>query len=205
MGEDPVELAFAEIQCVVRAGSLAIALNVGEIVFRHLYRGDVDLLRDNGKKDVSFRRLADHGGLQMSRAKLWQSVAIFELSLRLPEIKASKHLGVTHVRAVLGLPARAQERLLARAERECLDAKALETQAASARKGHGGRPMKPAISRALDGLRRVANMPLETFADPRALKKLSQEELECAVATLHELDERLKVLRGTLRAAGALR
>lgn len=201
--EDPVERAADEIRQVVRAGSLALALNVGEIVFRHVYRGDVELVRRHGPKNDSFRRLTRHPGVGMSTSSLWRAVATYELSLRMPLLRKSKHLSITHVRAVLGLPPRAQERLLERAERERLPASLLEAEAASARTGQGGRPAKPRVLKALDALRRVASLPLSTFSDPAAVEKLGADDIDCAVETLRDLDERLGKLRGVLRNLGA--
>lgn len=199
---DVIERAAAEIQHVARVGTLEMALSIGEIVFRRIFRSDVDLLRLNGPKDVSFGQLAERGDLGISRANLWRAVAIYELSLRLPHLRESKHLGVTHVRAVLGLPSHAQERLLARAERERLDASVLEKEAASTRKGQGGRPRKLEVLRALDALLRVAEMPVDTFSDRRAVGKMSAVDVETFVVMLQELDERLGALRALLRDAG---
>ncbi|MBK7578660.1 MAG: hypothetical protein IPI67_00505 [Myxococcales bacterium] len=196
-----IEQAAAEIQHVARVGTLEMALSIGEIVFRRIFHGDAELLRLNGPKEVSFTQLADRSDLGISRANLWRAVGIYELSLRHPQLRESKHLGVTHVRAVLGLPARDQDRLLARAERERLGAAAIETAAACARKGHGGRPRKLEVVRALDALYRVTKMPVDAFSDQRAVKKIAAEEIDVYIAMLEDLDERLGVLRALLREA----
>jgi hypothetical protein len=195
---DGIERAVAEIRHVTRVGALELALNVGEIVFHRIYGGDIELLRKNGPKHVSFGKLALHPELPMSKASLWRAVAIYELSLRVPQLKSGRHIGVSHVRTVLGLPSRDQERLLGRAERQRWRVAELQAHAASSRKGRGGRPPKLEILRVLDGLMRIAAMPVSAFSDRRAIEKLSAEDIECAVEMLSELDSRLKELEGLL-------
>lgn len=201
--DDPVERAVTEIRHLSRAASIELALGVGGIVFRHLFKGDLELVRRNGPKEASFRRLALHPELPMSAASLWRAVAIFELSTRVPLLTQSKHLGVTHVHAVLGLPGREQEQLLGTAERERWTPAALRARAAGRRGGHGGRRPKLEILRALDGLRRLAAVPLETFGDRAAVATLSAEDIEVALVALRELDERLVALRALLREASS--
>jgi hypothetical protein len=200
---DAIERTVAEIRHVTRVGTLALALDIGEIVFRRVFGSDVELVRRNGPKDVSFSKLAAHPDLPLSRASLWRAVALYELSLRVPRVKDSKHLGVSHLRAVLGLPARVQERLLTRAERQRWKVAELEAEATSTRRGQGGRPPKLEVLRALDGLMRVASLPLSAFGDRRAVEKMSREDVECAVVMLTELDERLIELKGLLQEIGA--
>lgn len=199
--DDAVELAASEIRHLVRVGTLEMALNVGEIVFRRIFGGDVEALRDRGPKDNSFARLAERDDIGISRANLWRSVAIYELSLRLPVLRESEHLGVSHVRAVLGLPARAQERLLARAERERMDVEVVEREAAGARRGQGGRPRKLEVFRAIEAIMRLTKLPVDVFGDRRAISKMSAEDVECAAAMLDELDERVAELRSLIREA----
>lgn len=199
--DDPVERAVSEIRHLSRTASIELALGVGGIVFRHLFKGDLELVRRNGPKEASFRRLALHPELPMSATSLWRAVAIFELSTRVPLVTQSKHLGVTHVHAVLGLPGREQEQLLGTAERERWTPAALRAQAAARRGGHGGRRPKLEILRVLDGLRRLATVPLETFGDRAAVARLSAEDIEVALVSLRELDERLIELRALLHEA----
>lgn len=195
---DPVESALARIRHVARASSLQLALDVGEIVFTTIFGGDAAAFRARGPKHTSFRRLALHPELPMSASNLWRAVAIYELSLRFPALVSAQHLGVCHVRAVLGLPAAEQERLLNRAEKERWALSRLEAQAARQRKGQGGRPPKLEVLKALDSLRRVATLPMATFADEKAVKRLSQEDVQVALETLNELNERCVALHQLL-------
>lgn len=198
--DDPIELAAAEIRQVARVATLEMTLNVGEIVFRHLYQSDVELFHKNGQKDVSLRQLAERTELGMSRATLWRAVSTYELSLRVPQLRKAQHLGVSHVRAVLGLPTRDQERLLAKAEREKLDVASVERAAASARSSRsgGGRPAKLDFMKAVDALMRVAGLPPSWFADRRAAAKMKADDVECALAMLDDLETRIGNLRDVL-------
>lgn len=196
--DDAVEKALAQIRHIARVSSLQLALDVGEVVFETIFDGDAVLLRSRGPKHTSFRRLALHPELPMSASNLWRAVAIYELSRRLPDLSRTTHLGVCHVRAVLGLPPQEQEQLLARAESERWDVSRLETQASARRRGHGGRPRKLEVLKALDKLRGVAALPLSTFSDKRALRRMSGEEVDVALETLNELSERFEALRQLL-------
>lgn len=198
-------MAAAEIRHVARVGALELALNVGEIVFHRIFEGDLELLRRNGPKHVSFGLLAARADLGMSRANLWRAVAIYELSLRQPQLRHGSHLGVSHVRAVLGLPELEQERLLARAESERLDVHSLQAAAGAVRRGTGGRPPKTEVVRAIDALMRVAGLPLRAFQDQLAISKLDDDGVDCTLAMLEELERRLAALRGTLRSRRARR
>lgn len=196
--EDAVEKALAQIRHIARVSSLQLALDVGEVVFETIFDGDAAMLRSRGPKHTSFRRLALHPELPMSASNLWRAVAIFELSRRLPDLPQATHLGVCHVRAVLGLPPHDQEQLLARAESERWDVSRLETQASVRRRGRGGRPRKLEVLKALDKLRAVAALPLSTFADKRAVRRMSGEEVDVALETLNELSDRFDALRELL-------
>jgi hypothetical protein len=100
----------------VHGHSLQAALEAGEIIFRFVFRGDEQRLRARGRKCSSFRKLSAHPELKMSSSSLWRAVAIYELSLRFPEIVEYVHTGVGHVSVVLGLPAADQFRLLRQTE-----------------------------------------------------------------------------------------
>lgn len=199
--DDAVERTVAEIRHLTRTASLNLALEVGEIVFRRVFGGDMDSVRKHGPKHASFRQLALHPDLPMSATGLWRAVTMFELSQRMPQLKRCKHIGASHIHAVLGLPPRDQERLLTRAERQKLKASEVRAQAAARRKGAGGRPPKLEIVKALDQLRRVAVVPLSTFSDKSVLRRMGEEEVEVALTTIDEIEQRLAALRAALREA----
>lgn len=197
--DDPVETALAQIRHVARVSSLQLALDIGEIVFETIFDGDASVLHTRGPKHMSFRRLATHPELPMSASNLWRAVAIYELCQRFPALTDASHLGVSHARVVLGLPPREQEELLSRAEAERWNVARLESQVARKKRGRGGRPRKLEILKALDKLRGVAALPMSTFSDETAVRRMSAEDIEVALETLNELDGRVKALRRALR------
>lgn len=198
---DSVELAVAEIRQLSRVASLELALGIGEIVFRRIFDGDIELLRKTGRKHMSFRRLALHPDVPISASALWRCVATYELSERLPAVKRAKHIGVSHIREVFGLADTVQEKLLSRADSERWTVAELTEHARSNRQGHGGRPPKPALLRVLDTLFRVSTIPVGTFADRKAIAKLSADEVMTGLEALEELGERLHELRRALLEA----
>ncbi|HMR76995.1 MAG TPA: hypothetical protein PKD61_17870 [Polyangiaceae bacterium] len=199
--DDSIERTVAEIRHLTRKAALDLALEIGEIVFRRIFDGDMKSVRKHGPKHASFRQLALHPELPMSATGLWRSVTMFELWLRLPQLKNCKHISANHIHAVLALPPRDQERLLKRAERQKWRASELWAQAAARRKGAGGRPPKLEIVKALDQLRRVAVVPLSTFSDRSVIRRMGEEEVEVALVTLDEIEQRLAALRAALREA----
>lgn len=201
--DDPIERAVSEIRYLARKAALDLALEIGEIVFRRVFDSDMTLVRLHGPKHASFRSLALHPELPVSATSLWRAVATFELFQRAPHLRRSSFLCATHVHAVLSLPPNDQERLLERAEREGWAPNRLREQAAKQRRGAGGRPRKLEILKALDALRRVAALPVQTFRDEKALRRMTAEEVEAAMATLDELEERLRALRQALDAGFA--
>jgi hypothetical protein len=113
-----IEEVVADLCRMSRVSTLDFSVKVGEFVFLKIFAGDMEALRTRGLKDTSFRKLSAHPKLPFSAATLWRAVAIFDLSQRFPGLLQMKHLGVAHMRAVLGLPADVQERLLRIAETE---------------------------------------------------------------------------------------
>lgn len=199
LATDPVEQAAAEIRHVARVSTLRMALDVGEIIFQRIFGGDLELMQQRGAKYASFQVLAARADVGISKSGLWRCASIYELSRRVPALNASQHLGVSHVRAVLGLPPEAQEVLLLRAEREALPVTAIEAEVSARRRGRGGRPPKPEALRAIDTLMRVASIPVKVFADDATSSRLQAEEVEAALEMLNELEIRMAALRRSLR------
>jgi hypothetical protein len=202
--DDAIEIAIAEIRQLSRAASMELALGIGEIVFNRVFAGDPELMRNKGPKHISFRRLALHPDVPVSASVLWRSVATYELCARLPAVKQSGHLGVSHIREVLALPAGPQERLLVRADKERWTVAQLIEHVKRERKGHGGRPPKRQVLKVLDTLFRISVLPASTFADRNAIAKLDPDEIMMGLEALRELDARLQQLRALLLDAGNL-
>lgn len=136
------ELA-TEIATVPGVRSLAQVLALGEIIHRGLRaRGPLA-----GDRRASLRRLAAHPRVPFKVTTIWRAVSVYELSLRLPHLFQAPGLGVSHLRAVIGLDLADQEELLTAASREAWTKRKLEEAAAARRrltsKRRGRRPLSP--------------------------------------------------------------
>lgn len=143
----------------VQGHSLQAALEAGEIIFRFVFNSDEQLLRARGRKCSSFRKLSAHQDLRMSSSSLWRAVAIYELSLRFPEIADYVHTGVGHISVVLGLPPADQFALLRTTETERWTRRKLQkvvTQMRIDRREAGQLPQGKLVDR-LSGLAVLAN------------------------------------------------
>jgi hypothetical protein len=178
--------------------SLQAALEVGEIVYRRIFKGDERLLRARGKKNGSFRKLAAHPRLGMSPSSLWRAVAIYELSRRFPELAQYVHTGVGHISVVLGLPEVEQFRLLRTTESERWTRRRLQKEAADVRGAQRQSSPLPQ-SKILD---RLAGLELLARDSCQAeLSRLPNEELQEAMIALAKVRERLAEVEGRLQQA----
>jgi len=192
--DDPVERAVAEIRHLSRLAAVELTLNIGEIVFHRIYEADSEALRMRGPKDVSFRRLANHPELPVSAASLWRSVAIYEMSQRIPGVARLPHLGVSHLRAVIGIDPNEQRKLLQAASTNAWSVARLSQHVAEQRRGRGGRPRKPPILRAIQSLRAVADFPETAFTEPTDASEFGDEEREVVQETILRVRERCDLL-----------
>jgi hypothetical protein len=167
---------------ISRGATMDLTLEVGEIVYREIYGGSLEALRARGPKDQSLRRLAAHPRLPFSASTLWRAVSVFEVVQRIPAVAASKHVGVTHLRAILGLPHAVQENLLSAAEQGRWTAGEVADRAAlhRSRLKPGGREAKRAlatsgVSKHLRGLERRLAEQIE-LADRDGLKGVDEGE-----------------------------
>ena len=122
-----------DIRRLQRDATIGLAIHIGELIISKLYGGDFSTWRSHGSKDVSFRKLTELLQDDLSASVLYRSVAIYELADRMG-VSTWKHLGVSHVRAVLGLPIKEQERILETAEEEAWTVERIEQEVASSRK-----------------------------------------------------------------------
>jgi hypothetical protein len=99
------------LNALARIATLDFAISVGRLIVETFYAGDIDSWRDRSVKDVFFRKLSRHPDLPMSATALYRSVAIYELSLRLPTDHWTR-LSASHLQLVLPLSRPEQERLL---------------------------------------------------------------------------------------------
>jgi hypothetical protein len=174
---DVISNIVSTLANLIRTSKLEFTLKVGAVVVEQIYGGDLDKLRQRGPKDASFRKLAAHPRLPFSAVTLWRSVAIYELIQRLPGLAKAKHLGVAHLRAVLGLSPLVQERLLRAAEMERWSKDRLEVRAAKYRKNGEGRQGRPPMIPALRCLRRLDRL---TSGETSSAAEIDLAELDDA-------------------------
>ncbi len=192
------DVVASTLENVSTLHSLQAALEVGEIVFRRIFKGDERLLRARGKKNGSFRKLASHPSLGMSPSSLWRAVAIFELSRRFPELSQYVHTGVGHISVVLGLPEAEQFKLLRATESERWTRRRLQKEAAAVRGARREACPLPK-SKFLD---RLAGLELLAHDSCQAeLSRLPAEELEEAASALGRVRQRLAEVEGKLQQA----
>jgi hypothetical protein len=202
-GADPELSADADavaqaLESVSTLHSLQAALEVGEIVFRRIFKGDERVLRARGKKNSSFRKLASHPRLGMSPSSLWRAVAIYELSRRFPELTQYVHTGVGHISVVLGLPEAEQFNLLRSTESERWTRRRLQKEAAMIRGTRREATPLPR-SRFLD---RLAGLELLAHDSCQAeVSRLAGHELHEAVSALSRVRARLAEVEGKLQQA----
>jgi hypothetical protein len=180
LADDAVlERVVGALRGLARTASVELAFQVGELVVMSLYGGNIAALRERGRKEASFRRLAAHPDLPFSAATLWRSVAVYELLCKMPGLRHAKKLGLSHLHAVLSLPSPVQERLLVEAERESWTAERLARAADAARRkeaSKGGRPRTPAAVRSLQEFQRRFEEAAEEHADLGFLRNLTGVE-----------------------------
>jgi hypothetical protein len=180
----------------VQGQSLQAALEAGEVIFRFVFKGDEQLLRARGRKCSSFRKLSSHPELRMSSSSLWRAVAIYELSLRFPELVEYVHTGVGHISVVLGLPATDQFRLLRQTETERWTRRKLQkvvTQLRIEQRDAGEVPKGKLIER-LAGLSMLAS----DVSSDRRLDYLSDLETRQALELLGHIREQCAGLESQL-------
>lgn len=193
----------AELTEVVRilrsvdgSNSLQAALEAGEVIFRHVFRGDERLLRARGRKCSAFRKLAADPSLGMSPSSLWRAVAIFELGRRFPEVTQYVHTGVGHISVVLGLPPADQFRLLRQTEQERWTRRKLQKVAGELRlsqRGLGELPHSKFIER-LEGL----DMLIADASTSRHLAELDELETRVALSLLERIRSKVSAVEGHL-------
>jgi hypothetical protein len=194
-GVDPLDerigKTIVELRKLTRGASLQFALGVGRVVVDTLYEGDVTAWRSRARKNHALRVLAARTDLPLSASALYRALAIYELSHKQAGGQGWQHLGVSHLRVVLGLAEDVQTELLGRAEAEKWTVARLEAEAVTLRSGlrpAGGR--KP-VPRYLKSIRRIFEL-----TSPEALEGLESTQL--AASEVAELTEKLEGARRRL-------
>jgi hypothetical protein len=184
-----VDAAARRINALSKAATLQVAFEIGEAVIETMYDGRMSQWRTRGRKELGLRQLASHPKLCISASTLYRSIAIYELCTRLDCRASLRHLGVSHLRAVLHAPHAEQGMLVARAEHEAWSVARLErevTHSPLPSQARGGRPRSPSY---VKSIRRMGQL-----TEPEALEGLD------AVDSLEP-----EVARELLRVVGRIR
>ena len=196
---EEVEIVVAHIKRLTRTASLEFALRVGAVIIHHFYDGDTQAWRSRGPKTSSFRRLAQHPELPLSAGSLYRCVALFELCERLNVPSRWEHLGASHVRLVLGLPAATQEKLLSVANAKRWSVKVLQEEVSkekrSSRMTQGGRRAELPIVRSLKAVRKCLDEHRDLVSHAGSLSSL---DLEQSMALIEETRRSLELLSASL-------
>lgn len=190
VADEVIDRVVEELNEQVRSSGLQATLAIGGIVVGKIYNGDVETWRSHDAKETSFRTLAKYckdveggdGRLLLSAASRYRSVAIYVMCQQLG-VSDWKHLGVTHLRAVLGLSLEQQRQLLTAAEDKAMSAEELERQVAALRKTDGarrGRPAQPAFVKSISALGRLIKQAEALWKTVTGVK-LKCEELQKAL------------------------
>ncbi|OIP28851.1 MAG: hypothetical protein AUK47_28915 [Deltaproteobacteria bacterium CG2_30_63_29] len=184
---------------------LDVALKVGELLIERFYGGDVALTRDtNPSKHVSIRKLAKHPDLPVKATVLHRHISIYVMCKHLG-VSPGGHLGVSHLREVLGLPEKDQKRLLAKAEEKGWSRRTLEAEAKKVREslnvGRGRRPL-PGFVKGIRGLSKYVEGKTDMFGDfdDEHLAALAEDEVEALYKTVTAMRLKCEELQGRLQA-----
>ncbi len=185
-----------ELHAMAPPRTVAAAAAVGCYIVAQLFGGDLARMREKGTRDSRLHALVNSPSLPFSQPVLWRCFGIYEMVQEDPTLSTSPFLGVTHLRAVIGLPSEARRRLLRLAESERWTAETLVSMAAAERVSE---PRGCRSSKAL--LQRTVRLAERAAGDAAALRSAATVDGICASA-VQQARERL--VRAE-RALGALR
>ncbi len=164
-------------------------LRLGELVYG-VMRATASSSSEQDKRS-SLRRIADYPGVPFKVTTIWRAVSVYEMSLRLPHLLDVEGLGISHLRAVIGLDPADQELLLIRASRERWTKRQIEREASKRRDGRRGRRPLPQITIWTRELTRVLERSSEL---DETLEDVSAEARAEAIDALRELEARIQEL-----------
>ena len=184
---------FAEqVRELGTANSPEQMLRLGELVY------GVMKSTESGKsareQRASLRRIASHPDVPFKVTTIWRAVSVYEMSLRLPHLLGVKGLGISHLRAVIGLDPVDQELLLGRASTERWTKRQLEREAAKRRDGRrrGRRPLPQItawtreLQRALEHASELDGAEEEVSDSARAELLVTLRDLEGQIQSLYQ-------------------
>jgi hypothetical protein len=114
-----------------------------------------------------------------------------------------KHLTMTHVRALIGLPDSQQKRLLATAEDEAWSGERVEREAAKVRKKEGdgrGRPPLPGFVKGATRFRRILEGDDDMFGELEKAEEMEDEEVGAVLSIVTAMETKLQAVRASLQA-----
>lgn len=181
VADEVLNQVVAKINGITRQATLEHALAVGQVIIEDLYGGDREAWRSRGTKDTSFRKLAEREDLDMGRATLQRSVAAYVLVQDLGiDVSTWRHLGLSHVRAVLGLPEDKQRKLLTSAEEKGWTVHQIEAKVSKLREKDSdgrGRPPLPAFVKGISRIRKLVEDRTLLFGDLDKIDELDPDEV----------------------------
>jgi hypothetical protein len=206
--DDEIDAAYDEIRTLARDVALAVHIEVGAIIVRRFYGGDLGAWRDRGPKDASFRKLAakferdDAAPDGTSATGLHRAVSIFVMDQQFG-VSDRKHLTLTHVRALIGLAEGHQARLLTEANDRRWSIERVEREVAKIRKKEGrarGRPPLPGFVKDVTRLRKLLESGDALFADLDQADRMEDADVQGALETIASMASRLQGVRERLEA-----
>jgi hypothetical protein len=174
-------------------------LGIGELILSRFYAGEVAAWRERRRnKQNSIRRLATMKDCPYSKSALNDAVATFVMVAQLPAARTFKHVGASHLAAVLSLNVTRADELLTQAENERLSVRQLKQLVAAlpaslketARAGAAGPSPAHVLRQRLEELSRAVEGTNVGGSDP---------EFEAAALLLAN---QLLLLAARLRTAG---
>ena len=187
-----------EIRTMHRLHGLRFVVGVGRVIVERFFGGDASAIHKRGPKDDSLKRLAEQPDMPLSLPQLSRAVAIFEAVEPLGEVDTWQHLSMSHVRAVLPLPAPDQQALLTKTEKKGWSVKMLEAQARKKkRKRGGGRHPLPRFVKSIRALGKFDDDDL--FGDLDGIDSLEPEDADALYKTVTGLKLRCEKLQEQLQ------
>jgi hypothetical protein len=180
---------------ICRTATFGLAYQVGELIVRELFDGDIVLWQREGTRRPSYRELAKNGDLMLSPSALCRAVSVYALSERLGGCDKWRHLSVSHLQEVLSLPECEQEKLLESAEMQGWSVVRLRAEARGARASRVPAPsLVPALRRLKAHLCAYSHV---LHAEEQVLTKAAEREVRQTIELLQRQASSLQELLGS--------
>jgi hypothetical protein len=117
---------------------------IAEILIQGAFGGNLDACRQPYRRANSLRRIANHPACPYRKTRLAEAVAVYVACDEAPFVRTCRHLGPSHVAAVLPLGQDERVELLRRAEADRLSVRQLRSVVVARRRARGERRGRPA-------------------------------------------------------------